>query len=76
MTMTIISTVVKNINPAATVNDIDAHECVECREENEFTFKTNEEIIKRVTELFNKEEEAERHVEEQKTVMHEEAITV
>ena len=70
-----IFTLIKNINTDATVNDRDVNEWVECREENEFTFKTYEEIIKSVTKVSsNGEEKEERQVEEQKTVMQEEAV--
>ena len=64
-----ILTLIKTISPEATFNDIDVNEWDECCEENEFTFKTVGEIIKNVTKLSNNEEEKERKVEEQKTVM-------
>ena len=51
-----ISTLIKKINPDAKVNDIDVNEWVKCREENKFTLKTDEEIIKSITKLSNNEE--------------------
>ena len=47
---------IKNINPDATANDKDVNEWVECCEENEFTFKTDEEIIQSVTKLSSNED--------------------
>lgn len=44
-----------HINSNATVNDADVDEWVGIREENEFTFTANKEIIQSSTEISNDE---------------------
>lgn len=74
-----ISTLIKCINPDVLESDEDVEKWVEGREENEFTFKTDQEIVQSVTEVSMNEEEEEdereKQVEQPPAIKHEEAVS-
>jgi hypothetical protein len=70
-----ICSLIKKINPDATVNESDVTEWTRGRGENEFTFKTDDDIVRSVMEVSKDEEEEGKTQVVAITVNHEDAVS-
>lgn len=70
-----ILTMVNTIDPSAALNDSDVHEWIHNRDEHEFMFRTDEQIIRSASEVLTDDEEDDTHIEAPMTVKHEEAVS-